>query len=101
MAGPADRELSFGMRRLPFRFPEFVRISWVGDAARSTWEPRFRRVANAVSTLQWCSVRAGLRRACKMVMTSVEARDQLAEELGRDALVCETVLPLAASPYHG
>jgi hypothetical protein len=92
---------SFGMERLPFRLPEFVRLSWVGDDARRAWEPRFRRLAEVLSTLQWSSVRAGLRRACKLVLTSAEARDRFADRLAPDGLVCETVQPLAASPYHG
>lgn len=101
MTGPTDLGLFFGMERLRLHLPAFVRLSWVGDNARRAWEPRFWRIADILSTLQWTSVRAGLRRACKLVMTSAEARDRFAEEPARDGLVCETVQPLAASPYHG
>jgi uncharacterized protein len=34
--------------RLPFRLPAFCRVLWTGDEAREVWQPRFRRIAEAV-----------------------------------------------------
>jgi hypothetical protein len=47
--------------RLDFVLPEFVRVSWVSDAARATWESRFAQVTRAWLQLEWRSVAAGLR----------------------------------------
>ncbi len=71
---PASTALDlFARDRLGYMLPDFTRISWVGDRARSIWEPRIQRIGNAWSEIEWRSVVSGLR-AC--ALTSVPA-DQL------------------------
>jgi hypothetical protein len=50
------------MDRLGFQLPNFVRITWVSDTARSAWEPKLRRVAEIWLDIQWLAVLSGLRR---------------------------------------
>jgi hypothetical protein len=49
------------MQRLDFRLPDFTRFSWASDDAREVWEPRFQRIAQAWSAIEWMSVVAGVR----------------------------------------
>ncbi|HEY9420080.1 MAG TPA: hypothetical protein VIW92_01575 [Thermoanaerobaculia bacterium] len=57
------------MERLGFLLPDFTRLAWVNDAARSVWEPRFRRITRAWWEIEWRSVAAGLR-PCAVVVAS-------------------------------
>lgn len=52
------------LARLPFRLPDFTRISWTSDRARARWEPRVRRISIAWSEVEWLAVAAGVRRCC-------------------------------------
>jgi SAM-dependent methyltransferase len=47
--------------RLPFVLPEFSRQAWVGELARSVWEPRIARVMRAWLDIEWLSVAARMR----------------------------------------
>jgi SAM-dependent methyltransferase len=55
------------MDRLGFKLPNFTRISWVSDTARSTWEPRLRRVAEVWLDIQWLAILSGIRR-CSLAL---------------------------------
>ena len=57
------------MERLEFSLPAFVRMAWVGEAAREAWEPRLLRVAQAWQVMQWVSVQNGLR-PCAIIRQS-------------------------------
>ncbi len=92
---------TFGMERLPFRLPDFVRVAWVSPAARQTWEPRFRGVSDALFKLQWASVRFGLRRCCKLVLRSGESFERLRSEFASAGLSCEPLQDLPATSCGG
>lgn len=49
--------------RLPFVLPDFTRMSWASDHTREVWEERLRRVARTWRTIEFESVRMGLRPA--------------------------------------
>jgi hypothetical protein len=49
--------------RLPFNLPGFTRVSWVSNRTREVWEERLRRAARAWRTIEFESVRQGLRAA--------------------------------------
>ena len=72
-APPIVAANAFARDRLTHVLPDFTRISWVGDRARSVWEPRIQRIGLAWSEIEWRSVIAGIR---KCALTSVPA-DQL------------------------
>lgn len=57
---------------LDFRLPDFTRLSWVSDTARSVWEPRLTRIAAAWAEVEWRSVLAGVRE-CALVSCSPAA----------------------------
>lgn len=57
------------MRRLAFSMPEFVRVSWCSEQARTIWEPRLRRIGEAWSQIEWRSVAASVR-SCALVFVS-------------------------------
>lgn len=42
--------------RLAFTLPDFTRHSWVGDKARSTWQPRLERIRRAWTDIEWLSI---------------------------------------------
>ena len=46
--------------------PPFVRLAWVSESARASWQPRLTALAAAVSTVEWLSVAEGAR-ACAIV----------------------------------
>lgn len=47
--------------RLPFRLPEFIRVSWVDVTARATWKPRLKQIYKMWRKLEFESVATGLR----------------------------------------
>jgi hypothetical protein len=57
--------------RLDFLLPEFTRIAWVSEAARRTWEPRFRRIRSRWSEIEWRSVADGIR-DCALIPATEE-----------------------------
>src|SRR4029453_10011851 len=64
---------AFRRDRLAHVLPDFTRLSWVNDRARSVWEPRITRIGSAWAEIEWRSVECGIRRCA---LTSV-ASDQL------------------------
>jgi coenzyme PQQ synthesis protein D (PqqD) len=52
--------------------PEFVRIAWTSDEARSAWEGRIRAISHMRSEIEWHSCRAGLRE-CALVSIAAES----------------------------
>lgn len=52
------------MERLDFIIPDFTRLSWVSDRAQAVWEPRFNKIKEAWSKIEWLSVVCGLRSCC-------------------------------------
>jgi uncharacterized protein len=59
-AGPPSAPLTVpgtGDRMLP----PFVRIAWVSEAARASWQPRLTALVGTVSTVDWLSVAEGAR----------------------------------------
>ncbi len=59
----ARRPVPEAPARLPFRLPDFTRISWASERARGVWEPRIQRITKAWLEIEWRAVRAG-DRAC-------------------------------------
>ncbi|MCP4547299.1 MAG: radical SAM protein [bacterium] len=57
--------------RLDYTFPDFTRVSWVSDAARTIWEPRLNRIREAWAEIEWLTVAAGIR-PCAVTMVSPE-----------------------------
>ncbi len=51
--------------------PDFTRHSWVGERARTAWEPRIERICRAWSDVEWLSVFDGIR-SCALVGLSQE-----------------------------
>src|SRR5262245_45965834 len=95
-ASPAQRTAAgdaFARDRLTYVLPDFTRISWVGDHARSTWEPRVQRIGQAWSEIEWRSVIARVR---KCALTSVPA-DQLVPRTSDWASHGLSTMPLAMS----
>jgi len=70
---------AFARERLTYVLPDFTRISWVGDRARSSWEPRIQRIGHAWSEIEWRSIVAGIR---KCALTSVPADQLVARSTG-------------------
>lgn len=64
------------MKRLSFQLPDFTRISWVSDRARSVWQPRISRITNAWLEIEWRSVLVGVRPCC---LTSVSPEELIAK----------------------
>lgn len=76
------------MDRLGFQLPNFTRISWVSDTARSSWEPKLRRVAEIWLDIQWLAILSGLRR-CSFALVPPRyfaTRSEKWSELDLDAL---------------
>ena len=59
------------MKRLGFVLPDFTRLMWVNDHARSVWEPRFKRIGKAWSDVEWLSVVSGVR-PCGLTVATPE-----------------------------
>lgn len=57
------------LKRLPFRLPDFTRLSWTSDRARASWEPRLRRISDAWFQIEWLSVADGVRPCCLLRMS--------------------------------
>jgi hypothetical protein len=70
---------AFARERLTYVLPDFTRISWVGDRARASWEPRIQRIGQAWAEIEWRSIIAGLR---KCALTSVAADQLVARSTG-------------------
>jgi hypothetical protein len=81
---------SYGIQRLDYRLPDFLRVSWVSDAARTTWEPRFERLKAIWRDLEYRSVIEGLRR-CTLQIIPESEYEALAQEMAHYGL---TVLQL-------
>lgn len=67
------------MKRLNFVLHDFFRCAWTSDHAREVWEPRFHRIATAVSDLQWLTVVSGFRSGALVRFTP----EQLVESANR------------------
>ena len=59
------------LKQLPFRLPDFTRMSWTSDRARAVWEPRIKRISEAWSQIEWLSVADGVR-CCALMRMSPE-----------------------------
>lgn len=83
------------MERLDFQMPDFLRVSWVNDHARSVWEPRFLQIAEAWLDIQWLSVIAGLRHCCRINTTTqyLAARADRWTEQGLEVMPLGIELP--------
>jgi hypothetical protein len=71
-----------------------VRVAWVSDRARTVWEPRIARAAEAWSAITWRSVAAGVRRCA---LDLVEPED-LVDLISRVAGAGLVAVPIA---MHG
>ncbi|EIJ42090.1 hypothetical protein BegalDRAFT_1188 [Beggiatoa alba B18LD] len=67
------------MERLNFVLPDFTRVSWVSETARTVWENRFTRLIQVWQILEWQSVKSGLR-ACGILVLSPTQLITLASE---------------------
>ena len=67
------------LARLDFLLPDFVRRSWVSDAARDVWEPRFQRITNVWLAIEWLAILEGVRE-CAVTLVSPEEFVQKAGE---------------------
>lgn len=90
-SAPATPEL------LPFRLPDFTRISWASERARTVWEPRIAQITKAWLEVEWRGVVAGVR-AC--AVRPVLA-DELVSEAPRWANAGLSFLPLALEAFGG
>lgn len=91
-----DREFALqGLQedRLQHVLPDFTRISWVSDEARTTWEPRISRIGVAWAAMEWRSVLAGVRR-CGLASVAAERLIEAAGEWAANELA---MLPVAMS----
>ncbi len=59
---PKIEEEAAPMTRLPFVLPDFMRIAWVNEKARTVWAERITGINKMHAYLEWASVVAGLRR---------------------------------------
>jgi hypothetical protein len=78
------------MERLDFTLPEFTRVSWVSDRAKTVWEPRLQRIVKAWLEIEWLSVVAGIRSCCVTIISPEDFVARSAEWLKRGL----TALPL-------
>jgi hypothetical protein len=58
--------------RLAFTLPDFTRIAWVSDHARTVWQPRIREISAMRSRVEQQSVADGVRRCFLGRMTTDE-----------------------------
>ncbi len=65
--------------RMDFVLPEFVRLSWVSEQARTIWAPRFKRVVEAWATMEQASVVSAIR-SCALVIVSSNQLDGLMKQ---------------------
>lgn len=84
---------AFRRDRLAHVLPDFTRLSWVNDRARSVWEPRITRIGSAWAQIEWRSVECGIRRCA---LTSVPS-DQLVLRSTEWAASGLSMMPLAMS----
>ncbi|HKX45196.1 MAG TPA: hypothetical protein VJP77_00630 [Planctomycetota bacterium] len=75
----------YGVDALDIALPEFLRTTWVSDAARAAWEPKIRRCAETWQRLEWLAAVEGIR-PCAVVTVTAE---QLVErgDVGRRGFV--------------
>ena len=66
------------LERFELALPDFTRIAWVSDAARSAWEPRFEAIGTAWAEIEWRSVAAEVRPCAVLVVPA----DKLVECAG-------------------
>jgi hypothetical protein len=78
------------IERLPFRLPDFTRVTWVSEHARQVWQPRVTRIREAWLDVERRSVQAGVRR-CAMQHADVSDVPRFAEAAATSGL---TTLPL-------
>src|SRR5262249_23677413 len=105
LAGPGPRRLAWrphrpeprrrterlsAMDRLPFVLPDFTRQMWVGDAARTVWAPRLRRITQAWLEIEWLAVADGARACAVTAVSPGGLVERAATWLGRGL----NVLPL-------
>jgi len=93
--------LSFGIERTLIRLPNFLRVAWVSEEARCIWEPRLRRISNALFSLQWESVSRGIRSGCKVVLPSPEHVSHYSTRWASAGLKYEIIEHLAPAAFHG
>ena len=86
----------FGMHLLPFRLPDFTRLSWVSDEVRSLWLPRLQKIQQMWSELDWMAVEKGAQR-CAVLMLSPGDLIRKGGELASKGL---NVLPLQVEGLH-
>ena len=84
---------AFQRDRLAHVLPDFTRISWVNDRARSVWEPRIAQIGSAWAAIEWRSVEAGIRRCA---LTSVPS-EQLVPRSMEWAARGLSMMPVAMS----
>jgi hypothetical protein len=90
MAETLDDERTQAGDRLDFRLPDFLRMSWVSNAARAQWAPRFRRLASACAEMEQHSVIGGIR-SCTLLKIAPNDLSRRIEYLATHNL---EVLPL-------
>lgn len=93
---PAD---AFGMRRLPFKIPSFVRCAWVSDIVRATWEPRLRQIAAAQLQLRLLYAANNQAAAGKSVVEARVLQDLEKRQVDR-GIQFEIVQKVGASQFH-
>lgn len=84
--------------RLDFRLPDFTRIAWVTDAARSVWEPRLSRITSAWLRLEWLAVTDGARR-CALTSVTPEEMIPLGAECAARGLSITPLAMVGATNY--
>ena len=92
-AGAQAATEAFRRDRLPHVLPDFTRLSWVNDRARSVWEPRITRIGSAWAEIEWRSVASGIRRCA---LTSVPS-DRLVLRSTEWAASGLSMMPVAMS----
>ena len=67
---------SLEMELLPFRLPDFCRLSWASDEAQRVWGGRIQSIVAAWNELEWISVHEGVRECCFVFATPLEFIDR-------------------------
>ena len=70
---------------LGFTLPNFTRMSWTSEAARSVWSDRFRRILLIWPKLEYKSAAAGIR-PCALIKSTNEAYRELSAMCKQDGL---------------
>jgi hypothetical protein len=92
------------IERLDFVLPDFTRLSWTDEVARSIWAPRIQRIQRAFGELEWLSVAQGVRRAARLRLTPEELVTSAARWAERDlaslalGLEANQGLPYSSTP---